>query len=183
MVDKIREYFIEVSNDYYKKEGYDYWNNHIKYVVEFAKKLASINGADLEVVEISAILHDVSKPLEERVDESHNVVSSEIAYELLKQLGYDDSKIEKVKSCIYYHSGNLENHKLSKEQWCVRNADILSILDNISIFYFLAYNEYLLNYEDGIKFVKGLILEKIKNLDIKLYEEYSDKFDIILNAI
>ncbi len=74
MIDKVQEYFIEISNKHEKKSGYNYWDNHVKYVVQIALDLAREVQADLEIVEISAILHDVAKVLELRENESHNVV-------------------------------------------------------------------------------------------------------------
>ena len=59
MIDSVKHYFIDISNQYENKSGYNYWDNHVKYVTQIAGDLAKEVGADLEIVEISAILHDV----------------------------------------------------------------------------------------------------------------------------
>lgn len=100
---------------------------------------------------------------------------------MLKE-GYDKEKIEKVKLCIIHHSGSLDT-EISKEEWCVRNADIISMFNNITIFYYLAINEYKLNYNETRKWVKNMISSKYKNLDENLKKEYDNLFDIIYNAI
>lgn len=55
MIENIREEFINASNEYEEKTGYNYWEEHVKYVVEYSLELAEKVGADLEIVEISAI--------------------------------------------------------------------------------------------------------------------------------
>lgn len=181
MIEKIKEDFIDISNKYYDKTGYDYWNNHVKYVVDIASSLALKYGADKEIVGISAILHDVAKPLEIRGNESHNIVGADIAEEKLKKLNFNQNKIEKVKDCILNHSGSVNVESLSKEEWCVRNADIISIFNNISIFYYLAYKEYNLSYEEGIKYVKDIATKKISDLDRKLYKDYETNIEFLFD--
>ena len=58
MIDKIQKNFIKESLEYENKSGYNYWDNHVKYVVDIAENLASRLNADKEIVVISAILHD-----------------------------------------------------------------------------------------------------------------------------
>lgn len=183
MIDEVKEYFIEKSNEYEKKYGYNYWNNHINYVVESAICLAKQTNSDLEIVQISAILHDIAKVLEIDEDKSHNLSGSIIAVNFLKEKGYPEEKIEKVRKCILYHSGPIENHNLSKEEWCVRNADILSLFDNISIFFYIAYHEYQANYETGRKIVREMIYNKYSSLDDTLKKTYNNSFDIIYKSI
>lgn len=184
MIDSVKHYFIDISNQYENKSGYNYWDNHVKYVTQIAGDLAKEVGADLEIVEISAILHDVAKVLELRENESHNLVGVEVAENLLLKEGYDPKKIEKVKKCILYHSGDLDKSiKLSKEEWCVRNADIISMFHNITIFFFLAIHEYQLSYNECRLCVKEMIQNKYHHLDTKLKKQYDDVFQIIFEAI
>ncbi len=183
MIDEIKEYFLEKSNDFNEKYGYNYWENHVKYVTMIAKNLALDVGADIEIVQISAILHDIAKVLEEREEESHNIVGAQIAKELLKNKNYDDEKIDKVCKCILYHGGDLGLVQLTKEQWCVRNADILSMFNNITIFFYLAYHNSNISYEEGRELVKDMIYSKYNRLDSKLKEKYNDIFESIYRSI
>ena len=61
MIENVRDEFIKISKEYENKTGYNYWEEHVKHVVEYSLKLADQVGANFEVVEISAILHDVAK--------------------------------------------------------------------------------------------------------------------------
>lgn len=135
MVEEIKKCFIERSNEYELKYDYNYWDSHVKYVVKRAVELAKTNNANLAIVEISANSHDLAKVFEEREEESHNLVGSELAVQLLSNKKYNKEKIEKVRKCILYHGRDLNSVSLTKEEWCARNADILSMFDNITIFF------------------------------------------------
>ena len=52
--DKIDEY-KNTSED-----NYDFWNEHIKYVYKESIVLAKIYNADLEIVSLGALLHDIA---------------------------------------------------------------------------------------------------------------------------
>ena len=56
----IKEELIKRCEKYEKKTNYNYWENHIKYVVKNAKELAQKYNADAEVVELGALLHDIA---------------------------------------------------------------------------------------------------------------------------
>lgn len=182
MIEDIRNEFIQISKNYENKTGYNYWEEHVIYVVKIAVSLAERIGADKEIVEISAILHDIAKPLEVRMKEEHNVVGGDIAYEMLTKINYDENKIEKVRNCIIKHNGKVDLDSLTKEEWCVRNADILSMLNNLTIFYYLAYCDGR-SYKDGKEYVKKMITNKFSKLDSTLKEEYKKDFDILFNSI
>ena len=62
MIKKVRDYVLEI-NQKYKDEAedkYDFWDNHIKFVVQRSLELAEIYKADKELVEIGALLHDIA---------------------------------------------------------------------------------------------------------------------------
>ena len=51
----LNQKYIDESDDHY-----DFWEQHIKYVVENALELASKFNADPEIVELGAIFHDIA---------------------------------------------------------------------------------------------------------------------------
>ena len=74
--------FVQLSAD-----NYDFWDEHIKFVVKEAVNLAKIYGADLEIVELSALLHDVALMKGgEKLD--HHIKGKEIANELFTKYKY-----------------------------------------------------------------------------------------------
>lgn len=79
IVDKVKEEMINISNNKMKTTSYDDWNNHIKLVYQNAHKLAQERNADIEVVDLAAILHDVARVMEYGTIEEHNIYGAEIA--------------------------------------------------------------------------------------------------------
>ena len=59
ITEKIKQELLVRCEKSKEKDGYDFWNEHIKYVVENAVKLANEYGADVEIVELGALLHGV----------------------------------------------------------------------------------------------------------------------------
>lgn len=54
---------VKEKIDEYKtnsEDHYDFWNEHIKYVYIESQKLAQKYGADIEIVKLGALLHDIA---------------------------------------------------------------------------------------------------------------------------
>lgn len=83
------------------KEFYNwFWNIHIKPVIEYSKQMAVKYGADLEIVWLGALLHDIAR-LEDA--EPHDEIGSEKAYKLLLEKGFDEDIAEKAKNVVLKH--------------------------------------------------------------------------------
>ena len=101
--EKIKEELIKRCNSYEAKTGYNYYEYHIKYVVKNAIELAKKYNADIEIVELGALLHDIAVPSEYGDIEEHHIYGEKIAEELLTKLNYPKEKTELVKKCILNH--------------------------------------------------------------------------------
>lgn len=182
MIDEIKEKFIEESHEYYEKTGYNYWDNHVKYVFDIALSLADEVGADKMIVGISAILHDIARIYDDKETIPHNIKGAKIAEDKLKKYNLDKKILKRIKDCILRHSGKFEK-TLSKEQWCIRNADIISNFYNMSLYYYNIYAESKLNYEEGKQLIKKIVTNKYNSLDPKLQERYKEQYNNIYSSI
>lgn len=81
--------------------GYEIWTYHIAIVVEYAKVLADIFGADKEIVELSALLHDYAGIKDKSMYEKHHMYGAIEAEKLLRKLNYPEDKINKVEELSY----------------------------------------------------------------------------------
>lgn len=178
IIEQVREKVKCESAKYKKKYNYDYWEEHVRYVVEYSTKLAEMYEADSEIVEIASILHDIAKIKEKGKEDEHDIVGAKIAGEILKELNFDLKKIERVQSCILNHSCNFGKPNII-EDICVCDGDILASLYNPTIFYYLAYKEYNFNYEEGKEYVKKSLTKKCEKLSDKTKELY--KYQILTN--
>lgn len=120
------------------KDKYNYWDEHIKYVVQEALVLAEKYNADIEVVELAAMLHDIALIAKIGTRKDHHTTGAEMAETLLSKYNYPRNKIDKVKKSVL-------NHRSSKnatdiEDICVADADILAHFDNIPMLFNVILN-------------------------------------------
>ena len=98
--------------------------NHIRNVVEIATDIAEAEGANVDVVRVAALFHDVSK-LEAEQD-YHAEAGARVAREYLESRGeYPASFVDEVCASIYDHSFQGPLSELSLETRCLIEADLL----------------------------------------------------------
>lgn len=163
-VRKIVENDCRSKNNYF---GYSAWTHHIAVVVKFSLKLAKKLKADIETVELAALLHDWSGIKNVRFYEEHHVHSARMAGILLSRLGYSKDRIERVKRCIYSHRASQKIKRVSIEEKCLASADAMSHITELPDLMFLAYGVRKLKTKEGAKFV----LSKIERSWEKLIPE------------
>lgn len=131
IVEIIRNVVVNEAEKYKNdsEDHYDFWNEHIKYVVFEALSLADEFHADKEIVELGALLHDIALIRKAGDRKDHHTNGEIIAKEILLKYGYEEDKTAKVAACVRNHrsSQNANN----AEELCVCDADILAHFDNI----------------------------------------------------
>jgi uncharacterized protein len=105
------------------KTSFNYRWEHVTAVVALANKLAALIGADPEVVEAAAWLHDI---LKER-GAAHSVEGAAFAREFLPQTDFPPEKIEAVAETIADHMRPFGDEPLTKlESMALWDADKLT---------------------------------------------------------
>lgn len=150
--------------------------HHIEAVVKNSELLAEKYGADKEVVMIGAWLHDIASITDYELYEEHHIHGAEMAYDILKQFGYNESKITLVQTCIRNHRGSVCVEKSSIEEICVADADAVSHFYNIPNLLYLAFVERKLNMEEGTKYVRRKLERSYKKLSSESKEFYREKY-------
>ena len=136
------------------KDEYNLYREHIQYVHRYVLLLAQKKSFDTEVVELAALLHDISMT-DQSLDRSrHNVFSAENAEKLLLENNYPPEKIELVKKCILNHSKRRQAFRTTVEEEMLVTADGLSHFDNILSLYSLAHKVMELDETESVKFVQ-----------------------------
>lgn len=169
----------ESSNNFFGIGAY----YHIKAVVENAIYLAEKNKADIEIVTISAWLHDIASVTDYDLYEQHNIHGANIAEELLLKLNYSKEKIELVKNCILNHRGSDLKEKYTKEEICVADADSISHFDNIPLLLYLAYAKKGYSFEEGIEFVKNKLDRSFNKLSEDSKIVYKEKYENVMKIL
>jgi uncharacterized protein len=116
--------------------AFDYRWEHVQAVVRLAVRLATLTGADQEIVEAAAWLHDVAKPDSKK----HGQDGAAIARRVLRQTDFPAEKIEVVADAIVKHVGLFTDDPVEPlEAAVVWDADKLSKLGATAVLHFLGY--------------------------------------------
>ncbi len=125
---------FEASNSF----GKGIWSHHIVHVVRHGKELAEQRQADVDVVELAALLHDYAGIKNPEWVKEHHIHGANEAERILSELNYPQEKIELIKECILCHRGSVPSGKSSMEAECLADADAMAHFDSIpSLFYYL----------------------------------------------
>ena len=187
IVDIVKQEVINRSNTFEEKtkgtkDEYNLYYEHIQYVYNYVKLLSKDKNVDKEVLELSALLHDISMTNPSLDRENHNEYSAKIAEEILTKLNYPKEKIELVCKCILNHSSKKSKFRTTEEERLLVNADGLSHFDAIYSLYTLAYEVIGLNDSDSIKFIQEKLTRDYNEIDDNLKYLVEEKYQKILNA-
>jgi O-acetyl-ADP-ribose deacetylase (regulator of RNase III)/HD superfamily phosphodiesterase len=127
-IERVRERAKKIAPD---DPAHDF--SHTERVVEMCKRLCSGADADMDVLTIAALLHDVGfkDELEHRKD--HSISSAEIAETILKEEGFDENFIERVCYAIKVHRYGKKALPETIEARVLQDADRLDALGAIGI--------------------------------------------------
>ena len=168
MIEEIKQYVEEECKKPTSKYGYEPYNNHFIPTQKYARELAKRLNADMEIVELAALLHDIGSIVHGRVD--HHITGAEIAEEKLKEVGYPQDRIDKVKHCILTHRGSKSIKRETVEAQILADADAMSAFDSIAGLFKAAYVYENLTQEQAGESVA----QKLKNSWEKLSPEAKD---------
>lgn len=108
------------------------WRHTLR-VLALAREIGLDQGADMEIIELAALLHDVAK-LDQRSDEIHHaVLGSKIADEFLHKLQISPEKIRGVVEAIRFHSYGIYQDHLNLETLVLKDADRLDEVGALGI--------------------------------------------------
>ncbi|HSX16888.1 MAG TPA: HD domain-containing protein [Patescibacteria group bacterium] len=103
--------------------------NHVVVVARSAKSIAERKGANVELSQVAALLHDVADIKMKRADPGHEAESLKTARELMQAHGYTTDEISLVvDDAIRYHSCHGDERPKSVEGLVLATADSLAHL-------------------------------------------------------
>lgn len=111
--------------------GHDWW--HMKRVWDNAKRIGQAEGADMFIVELGALLHDIADWKDHDGDLS---VGPRVAGEWLTSIGIDRETIEKIKHIVEnvsFKGAGVKNGMASLEGKVVQDADRLDAIGAIAV--------------------------------------------------
>jgi uncharacterized protein len=122
-----------IISELFQNHTADHDFQHIERVTKLALHIGEIEGADLEIVELAALLHDVS---DHKLNGGIINDNGRVSRELLTELHANEDVIESVCAIvdkISYKGAGVEDEKGSLELASVRDADRLDAIGAIGI--------------------------------------------------
>lgn len=182
IVEHIKNKVKSVCDIYEQKASNNIWS-HLQKVATISESLAREFGANIEIVVISAYLHDISLPLGIGTKENHHIESAQIAEEWLSELYYSTEQIEHVKKCILNHRGNTEMKKRTVEELCIADADVISHFYSLPGIFQVAYGLNSLTTEQGEQWIRKKLNNDFEKLSQSSKELYVDRYNAIINVL
>ena len=185
IVDIMRQEIIDRSNNFFRetqgtKDEYNIYEEHVKYVYEYVMLLAKDKNVDLEVLQLSSLLHDIAMTDINLDRVKHNEYGAEIAGQLLNKYDYPKEKAEFVKKCILNHSSARIKYRTTEEEKILVDADGLSHFDAIYGLYSLAHNVMELDDSDALNFIKDKLTKDYNEISDNLKYLIKDKYDKVM---
>ena len=187
IVEKMRQEIMDRSARFEEqtkgtKDEYNIYREHIQYVYKYVVMLSKDKNVDREVLELVALLHDISMT-DMALDRSrHNEYGAEIAEQLLRENNYPEDKTQLVKRCILNHSKRRQQYRSTEEEQILVDADGLSHFDTVKTLYSLPSKVMGLSEEDSVRFVQDKMTGDYNELSDDLKYLVKEKYDRIMAA-
>lgn len=184
IVEQIETLVRQKSDEYQASDPgqYNFWEGHLKYVYREATDLAKKYGADLEIVQLGALMHDIA--LLERVGTKtdHHTNGKMLAEQILQGYCYPTDRLERVLGCVLHHrsSKNAENI----EELCVADADILAHFDCIPMLFNSAYLQHgLKSMQEVSEFMQETFEKDFADLSDRTKTEFEPRYKILCEIV
>ena len=181
IIEEVKKEIMKLNDDYIKNiDNFNFWEQHIKYVVKESINLAEKYNADKEIVELGALLHDVALIANVGTKVDHHANGVIIAEKLLKSFDYPQSKLDRVLGCI-------KNHRKSQnatniEELCVADADILAHYDNIPMCFEVAFKFNKIDTNSKDEWLK-YFSKDYNDLSERTKETFKDRYLNIMEVL
>ncbi len=136
LTDSIRAKVWERASSFYPANDWAHGRSHIERVIRAATEIGTQEGADLDVIELAAILHDIFEYKETHSSNEglrHEIQGAQEARRILKSLGIPDEITERVCHCIEAHRKRTGPEPRTVEAKCLFDADKLDCIGAIGV--------------------------------------------------
>lgn len=122
---------IQAAQGFYARKDRAHDLEHALRVREWGKKLAVEEGADVMIVELAALLHDIGRS--GAVEKTHAESSAGLAGNILNKTGYSQDVSQRVKDAIMAHSREGGHEPNTLEAKILYDADKLDFVGAIGL--------------------------------------------------
>jgi len=184
---EVRKLVKEACYSKNNKFGNTVWLYHILPVIEHSLNLGRELKADLEVLELAALLHDYAGTSNYEFYKNHHTQGARLAGKILAKFNFPPAKIKKVKECIISHRGSVNLKKKSIEAKILASADAMSHITELFDMCYLTFNIHKYETLEGARWLKNKFVrswDKTMPAGKKLIKaDYEQALKIINRAI
>ena len=159
------------------------WDCHIVPVVEHSMMLGKKLGADLEVLELAALLHDYAGLADFSLYKDHHIHSADLAEEKLQELEMPAEKIQHIKDCILSHRGSVKIEQKTVEAKILASADAMSHITELPDMFYLAYHVHNLGTFEGAKWLQAKLNRSWNKIMPEGKELVQEDYEIAMNIL
>jgi uncharacterized protein len=125
----------EKAKEYLKDAGGVHDWEHVKRVYNLCLHLGKKENANLEILKLSALLHDIARPIEDesKGEKDHAIIGAKMATDILRDSGYNEDLISQVAHCIETHRFRNGHNPKTKEAMILFDADKLDSVGAVGI--------------------------------------------------
>ncbi len=136
-----------------------FFKGHVMLVANYGKEVAEDVGADVEIVVLAALFHDIARVWE--IDDDPELMNESLktTREVMIRYGYSDSKIKEVEQAILHHSCR-ETLPQTEEGKVLSTADAMAHF--LSEFFLILPVNCWLNATDNFEEYKSWVKRKIE---------------------
>jgi HD superfamily phosphodiesterase len=183
IVEQVKDYVLK-QTELYKNtssDNYDFWNEHIKYVYKESLDLAKAYNADIEIVSLGALLHDMALVNKVGDRKDHHINGEKIAKEVLESFNYDNEKTSRVLKCVYNHRSSKNSESI--EETCVADADILAHFDNLPMLFNSAFVRNNVSLNEVRDWMREAFEKDYNDLSEKTKENFKARYQQISEIV
>ncbi|MBH0328340.1 hypothetical protein ABH14_00745 [Brevibacillus brevis] len=114
------------------------WQHNLR-VMAMCERIGREEGADMEVLRLAALLHDIGRAEERQTGECHAEISARLAGEWLVERNMTEAFISRVQSAILAHRFRKERPPHTLEEKVLFDADKLDSIGAIGVARVFAY--------------------------------------------
>ena len=148
----------------------------------YAVMLSKDADVDREVLELSALLHDIAMTDGSLDRSKHNEYGSAMAEQLLREQHYPEDKIRLIVKCILNHSSRRAQYRTTPEEKILVDADGLAHFDAYMSLYSLAHKVMGLSDEDSLRFIQDKLTRDYTEISEELKYLVSDIYARVMSA-
>lgn len=160
-----------------------FWHYHVLPVVDYSLKLGKKLGADLEVLELSALLHDLASVTDKKYVKQHHLHGAKMAKKILRDLAVPEEKIVKIEKCVFNHRGSVHGERESLEEKIIASADAMSHFTELADMMYMIYGILKLSTKPGAIWLKGKLERSWKKIMPAGKKMIKDDYEIAMKVL